>query len=132
MTTTASARIEADGIRGTGDRRNRCSGHRNQKPSGTGVAEVANRGHKRGGKRNRVLKPPNARASPRASPLSSAFIFTFGALSSMLFGFDTGIISSASRLSRRDQTSADVSQTSFITSLGADQLMRRHVDRRTI
>lgn len=32
-------------------------------------------------------------------PLNSAFIFTFGALGGMLFGFDTGIISPEPRLS---------------------------------
>ena len=48
-------------------------------------------------------------------PLNSAFIFTFGALGGMLFGFDTGIISGASPLIESD-FGLSVSQTGFITS----------------
>lgn len=48
-------------------------------------------------------------------PLNSAFIFTFGALGGMLFGFDTGIISGASPLIESD-FSLSVAQTGFITS----------------
>lgn len=48
-------------------------------------------------------------------PLNSAFIFTFGALGGMLFGFDTGIISGASPLIESD-FGLTVSQTGFITS----------------
>ena len=45
-------RIEADGIRGTGDRRNRCSGHRNRNHRNR-RGRGGGRGHKRGSKRNR-------------------------------------------------------------------------------
>ena len=48
-------------------------------------------------------------------PLNSAFIFTFGALGGMLFGFDTGIISGASPLIESD-FGLSVAQTGFITS----------------
>ncbi|WP_338023585.1 sugar porter family MFS transporter [Bifidobacterium simiiventris] len=48
-------------------------------------------------------------------PLNSGFIFTFGALGGMLFGFDTGIISGASPLIESD-FGLTVSQTGFITS----------------
>lgn len=48
-------------------------------------------------------------------PLNSAFIFTFGALGGMLFGFDTGIISGASPLIESD-FNLSVAQTGFITS----------------
>ena len=48
-------------------------------------------------------------------PLNSSFIFTFGALGGMLFGFDTGIISGASPLIESD-FALSVSQTGFITS----------------
>lgn len=48
-------------------------------------------------------------------PLNSAFIFTFGALGGMLFGFDTGIISGASPLIESD-FQLSVAQTGFITS----------------
>lgn len=48
-------------------------------------------------------------------PLNGAFIFTFGALGGMLFGFDTGIISGASPLIESD-FGLTVSQTGFITS----------------
>ncbi len=48
-------------------------------------------------------------------PLNSAFIFTFGALGGLLFGFDTGIISGASPLIESD-FGLNVAQTGFITS----------------
>ena len=48
-------------------------------------------------------------------PLNNGFIFTFGALGGMLFGFDTGIISGVSPLIESD-FQLNVAQTSFITS----------------
>lgn len=48
-------------------------------------------------------------------PLNNGFIFTFGALGGMLFGFDTGIISGVSPLIESD-FQLDVAQTGFITS----------------
>ena len=56
-----------------------------------------------------------ARGISTRFPLNSAFIFTFGALGGMLFGFDTGIISGASPLIESD-FGLTVSQTGFITS----------------
>lgn len=50
------------------------------------------------------LEAAESRGFSTRFPLNSAFIFTFGALGGMLFGFDTGIISGAPRLS--NQTSA--------------------------
>lgn len=48
-------------------------------------------------------------------PLNNTFIFIFGALGGMLFGFDTGIISGASPLIE-SEFSLDAAQTGFITS----------------
>lgn len=48
-------------------------------------------------------------------PLNGFFIFAFGALGGMLFGFDTGIISGASPLIETD-FSLNATQTGFITS----------------
>ena len=59
-------------------------------------------------------------------PLNSAFIFTFGALGGMLFGFDTGIISGASPLIESD-FGLSVAQTGFITSsvlIGSEEALR--------
>jgi len=47
--------------------------------------------------------------------LSTFFIFTFGALGGLLFGFDTGIISGASPLIEHN-FSLNIAQTGFITS----------------
>lgn len=47
--------------------------------------------------------------------LSTFFIFVFGALGGLLFGFDTGIISGASSLIETD-FSLNIEQTGFITS----------------
>ena len=47
--------------------------------------------------------------------LSTFFIFTFGALGGLLFGFDTGIISGASPLIESN-FSLNIAQTGFITS----------------
>ncbi|MFC6259863.1 sugar porter family MFS transporter [Levilactobacillus fujinensis] len=47
--------------------------------------------------------------------LSTFFIFTFGALGGLLFGFDTGIISGASPLIE-NSFQLDIAQTGFITS----------------
>lgn len=47
--------------------------------------------------------------------LSTAFIFIFGALGGLLFGFDTGIISGASPLIE-SAFNLSISQTSFVTS----------------
>lgn len=51
----------------------------------------------------------------RARHLSIFFIFVFGALGGLLFGFDTGIISGASPLIEND-FSLNIEQTGFITS----------------
>lgn len=51
----------------------------------------------------------------RARHLSIFFIFVFGALGGLLFGFDTGIISGASSLIEND-FSLNIEQTGFITS----------------
>ncbi len=51
----------------------------------------------------------------RARHLSTFFIFFFGALGGLLFGFDTGIISGASSLIEHN-FSLNVEQTGFITS----------------
>ena len=51
----------------------------------------------------------------RAKHLSIFFIFVFGALGGLLFGFDTGIISGASSLIEND-FSLNIEQTGFITS----------------
>lgn len=51
----------------------------------------------------------------RTHHLSIFFIFVFGALGGLLFGFDTGIISGASSLIEND-FSLNVEQTGFITS----------------
>ena len=96
-------RIEADGIRGTGDRRNRCSGHRNRNHRNR-RGRSGGRGHKRGSNAIEDLEAAESHGFSTRFPLNSAFIFTFGALGGMLFGFDTGIISGASPLI--DQTSA--------------------------
>ena len=48
-------------------------------------------------------------------PLNNGFIFTFGALGGMLFGFDTGIISGVSPLIE-SHFQLNVAQTGFITS----------------
>lgn len=48
-------------------------------------------------------------------PLNNTFIFIFGALGGMLFGFDTGIISGASPLIE-SEFSLNAAQTGFITS----------------
>lgn len=48
-------------------------------------------------------------------PLNNAFIFIFGALGGMLFGFDTGIISGVSPLVE-EEFRLNISQTGFITS----------------
>ncbi|MFD1125977.1 sugar porter family MFS transporter [Lentilactobacillus raoultii] len=51
----------------------------------------------------------------RARHLSIFFIFIFGALGGLLFGFDTGIISGASSLIEND-FNLNIEQTGFITS----------------
>jgi len=51
----------------------------------------------------------------RVRHLSTFFIFTFGALGGLLFGFDTGIISGASSLIEAN-FSLNIEQTGFITS----------------
>ncbi|QOL35433.1 sugar porter family MFS transporter [Bifidobacterium lemurum] len=52
---------------------------------------------------------------PVRFPLNNTFIFLFGALGGMLFGFDTGIISGASPLIESD-FQLNAAQTGFITS----------------
>ena len=64
-------------------------------------------------------------------PLNSAFIFTFGALGGMLFGFDTGIISGASPLIESD-FGLSVAQTGFITSSVLIGSAREPVHRRAV
>ena len=61
------------------------------------------------------LEAAESRGFSTRFPLNSAFIFTFGALGGMLFGFDTGIISGASPLIESD-FGLSVSQTGFTTS----------------
>ncbi|WP_144266959.1 MFS transporter, partial [Oenococcus oeni] len=51
----------------------------------------------------------------KAHHLNIFFIFVFGALGGLLFGFDTGIISGASSLIESD-FSLNIEQTGFITS----------------
>lgn len=63
-------------------------------------------------KTQEMVHNPNVSAGV---PLNSAFIFIFGALGGMLFGFDTGIISGASPLIESNFR-LSVSQTGFITS----------------
>ncbi|KFI47521.1 MULTISPECIES: sugar porter family MFS transporter [Bifidobacterium] len=62
-----------------------------------------------------AIEQAESRAFSTRFPMNSAFIFTFGALGGMLFGFDTGIISGASPLIEAD-FGLTVSQTGFITS----------------
>ncbi len=107
-------RIEADGIRGTGDRRNRCSGHRNRNHRNR-RGRVADAATNAAANAIEDLEAAESRGFSTRFPLNSAFIFTFGALGGMLFGFDTGIISGASPLIESD-FGLSVSQTGFITS----------------
>ncbi|QTB91588.1 sugar porter family MFS transporter [Bifidobacterium saguini] len=62
-----------------------------------------------------TIEAAESRGFSSRFPLNSSFIFTFGALGGMLFGFDTGIISGASPLIESD-FGLSVSQTGFITS----------------
>lgn len=62
-----------------------------------------------------TLEKAEAHVTSTRFPLNSAFIFTFGALGGMLFGFDTGIISGASPLIESD-FGLSVAQTGLITS----------------
>ena len=95
----------------------------------TGVAGVADAATNAAANAIEDLEAAESRDFSTRFPLNSAFIFTFGALGGMLFGFDTGIISGASPLIESD-FGLSVSQTGF---LGADRLVRRRVvDRRAV
>ena len=82
----------------------------------TGVAGVADAATNAAANAIEDLEAAESRGFSTRFPLNSAFIFTFGALGGMLFGFDTGIISGASPLIESD-FGLSVSQTGFITSL---------------
>lgn len=81
----------------------------------TGVAGVADAATNAAANAIEDLEAAESRGFSTRFPLNSAFIFTFGALGGMLFGFDTGIISGASPLIESD-FGLSVSQTGFITS----------------
>ena len=81
----------------------------------TGVAGVAGAATNAAANAIEDLEAAESRGFSTRFPLNSAFIFTFGALGGMLFGFDTGIISGASPLIESD-FGLSVSQTGFITS----------------
>ncbi|RGJ88625.1 sugar porter family MFS transporter [Bifidobacterium longum] len=81
----------------------------------TGVAGVADEATNAAANTLEDLEAAESRGFSTRFPLNSAFIFTFGALGGMLFGFDTGIISGASPLIESD-FGLSVSQTGFITS----------------
>ena len=107
-------RIEADGIRGTGDRATGAAATAIETIE-TGVAGVADAATNAAANAIEDLEAAESRGFSTRFPLNSAFIFTFGALGGMLFGFDTGIISGASPLIESD-FGLSVSQTGFITS----------------
>ena len=81
----------------------------------TGVAGVAGAATNAAANAIEDLEAAESHGFSTRFPLNSAFIFTFGALGGMLFGFDTGIISGASPLIESD-FGLSVSQTGFITS----------------
>ncbi len=70
----------------------------------TGVAEVADAATNAAANAIEDLEAAESRGFSTRFPLNSAFIFTFGALGGMLFGFDTSISPVPPRLS--NQTSA--------------------------
>ena len=89
--------------------------YKDKKGWATGVAGVADAATNAAANAIEDLEAAESRGFSTRFPLNSAFIFTFGALGGMLFGFDTGIISGASPLIESD-FGLSVSQTGFITS----------------
>lgn len=97
----------------------------------TGVAGVADAATNAAANAIEDLEAAESRGFSTRFPLNSAFIFTFGALGGMLFGFDTGIISGAPRLSIRLRPERLPDRLHHL--LGADRLVRRRVvDRRAV